>query len=711
LSVRSQAPTGMYVKTPLTLVVDGTDNLQVSGVAGLAGSLAAPVTLAVTALSNGTPVTPTGGEVVNGDSSRTRTATFAGVADGPLAATFSMTDRSGNARTLPTVSVTVDNTAPTNVALSSPESMGFVSANSAYWTSAARPTLSGSVTEANPGATVTLLNGATVVGAGTATAGAWSATFSADVPESTGFDVTVRITDAAGNSGTSPVQRIARDITGPRITSIGRAFYSETNDTITYPTGNRPSHAHSGATTLLGGNASATPPATCPSIAKYAYLTAVAPQGDEPVANPLTFDWQIVDLSAPTTVGGAGVRPTSFQWRVTHGSSGVATILYDITGTEAPLGTWAVQTNLRRDSTQPVPALGAIVGGVSQAREGRFDIELHAVDELGNATLVYSCMNYQPIGVPVKVSTPVAASGTGVDALTGYQLTANSTISQLLNGTHPGAGLMTVPVMNPTTDPVTLTFAPSSDVRTYSENWSFLRVPSAAATSANISCGTTDVPISTGVCTEQLTGVPPTPTEVHTTLPFSYFPQLVVRVWGPMGAVTATETVAAGCNPTMAECSRFRVDIPATTQFATYSIVVGLREIRDAQFAGTTSGYAEATTSYWSNTGPQGPEYRTMSYTGLPTLVPFATTGDGIDRACTTMTETPIAGDPGNSTRTCTQTRRFQAIRYLASMGVGFGSLRLDANSLASSFATGTYPVIAAAGITMYNWNPTESLP
>lgn len=28
LSVRSQAPTGMYVKTPLTLVVDGTDNLR-----------------------------------------------------------------------------------------------------------------------------------------------------------------------------------------------------------------------------------------------------------------------------------------------------------------------------------------------------------------------------------------------------------------------------------------------------------------------------------------------------------------------------------------------------------------------------------------------------------------------------------------------------------------------------------------------------------
>ncbi|MBL8622222.1 MAG: Ig-like domain repeat protein [Myxococcales bacterium] len=711
LSVRSQAPTGTYVKTPLTLVVDGTDNLQVSGVAGLAGSLAAPVTLAVTALSNGSPVAPTGGEVVNGDSSRTRTATFAGVADGSLAATFSMTDRSGNARTLPTINVTVDNTAPTNVALSSPESMGFVSANSAYWTSVARPTLSGSVTEANPGATVTLLNGATVVGAGTVTAGAWSATFSADVPESTGFDVTVRITDAAGNSGTSPIQRIARDITGPRITSIGRAFYSETNDTITYPTGNRPSHAHSGATTLLGGNASATPPATCPSIAKYAYLTAVAPQGDEPVANPLTFDWQIVDLSAPTTVGGAGVRPTSFQWRVTHVSSGVATSLYDITGTEAPLGTWAVQTNLRRDSTQPVPALGAIVGGVSQAREGRFNIELHAVDELGNATLVYSCMNYQPIGVPVKVSTPVAASGTGVDALTGYQLTANSTISQLLNGTHPGAGLMTVPVMNPTTDPVTLTFAPSSSGRTYSENWSFLRVPSAAALSANISCGDSTAPITSGVCSEQLTGAPPTPTEVHSTTAFGYVPQLAVRVWGPAGALTATESVALGCDPAVAECSRFRVDLPATTQFATYNVVVGLRELRDARFATTSSGYAEASTTYWSNVGTQGPEYRTMSYTGLPTLVPFATTGDGIDRACTFMSEAPLAGQPGEVTYTCTQTRRFQAIRYLASVGVGFTNVYLDAQSRVTASASFETLSMAQQRLAGATWSPTETTP
>jgi hypothetical protein len=711
LSIRSQAPTGMYVKTPLTLVVDGTDNLQVSGVAGLAGSLAAPVTLAVTALSNGAPTTPTGSEIVNGDGSRTRTATFAGVADGSLAATFSMTDRSGNTRTLPTVNVTVDNTAPTGLVVAS---TGFVPANGTFWTTQALPTLTGSVTEANPGAIVTLFNGVTAVGSGTVTGGQWSATFTAGVPVSTGFDITVRVTDAAGNFVDAPAQRIARDVTGPRITSIARAFYNEANDAVDYPPGGagmRPLHTHSGATTLLGGNAGATPPATCPDVAKYAYLTAAAPQGDEGVANPLTFDWQIVDESAPTTLGGAGADGASFQWRVTHVSSGVATSLYPITGTGIA-GTFDVHTNLRRDGAQPVPALGAIVGDVSQAREGRFNIELRAVDLLGNATTVYSCMNYQPIGAPVKVGTPTAAGGTGVDALTGYQLTSNSAISQLLNGTHPGAGVMTVPIMTPTSDPVVLTFAPSSSGRTYSESWSFVRAPSAAAQSANITCGNSITPITTGVCSRQLTGAPPTPTESHTSSPFSYTPQLAVRVWGPSGLLPASESVASGCMPAAGgECSRFRVDMPANAQFATYNVVVGLRELRDAQFGATMSGYAEGTTTYWSNVGTSGPEYRTLSYTGLPSLVPFATTGDGIDRACTVMTEAPLAGQPGEVSYTCTQTRRFQAIRYLASTRVDLLDVRIGATSLANTSTTFADGAFSAAAISSYFWNPSESLP
>ena len=713
VTIRSQAPTGSFVKTPLTIIVDGADNLQQSGVAGLAGSLAAPVTLSVVAQSNGSPTIPGGGEVVNGDGSRTRTATFTSVADGPLVATFAMSDRSGNVATPRTVNVTIDNTAPTALLLSS---AGFVETNATYWTTIALPTLTGTVTEANAGAIVTLLNGATVVGTGTVTgtgaAAAWTATFSTAVPESSGFDITVRITDAAGNSVSAPAQRIARDITGPRITSVGRAFYNEANDTLTFNGANRPSHAHGGATTLLGGNGSTTPPVTCPSIAKYAYLTAVAPQGDEPVANPLTFDWQVVDEGGATILGGAGVDDTSFQWVATHVGSGVSAGPYGASGAEISTDTYDVATNLRRDGARPVQSLGAIVASVSQAREGRFNITLRALDRLGNATTLYTCMNYQPIGVPLKVSTPVLASGTGVDALTSYQLAAGSSISQFLNATHPGAGLMTVPVMNPTTDPVVLTFAPSSSGRTYSESWSFVRAPSAAAVSASINCGTTDVPSTTGVCNMQLTGAPSPPTETHAGSAFTYTPQLAVRVWGPNGALTATESVAPGCDPVMGgECSRFRVAFPVAAQFTSYNVVVGLRELKDAQFGTSTSGYAEASTTYWSNVGADGPEYRTISYTGLPTLVPFATTGDGIDRACTAMTETPIAGDPGNSDLRCTQTRRFQAIRYLASVGAAFSPVRLDAVSIAGSMTTFEDVAFFDARITSYSWTTPESLP
>ena len=127
-------------------------------------------------------------------------------------------------------------------------------------------------------------------------------------------------------------------------------------------------------------------------------------------------------------------------------------------------------------------------------------------------------------------------------------------------------------------------------------------------------------------------------------------------------------------------------------------------------FGATTSGYAEGTTTYWSNVGTSGPEYRTLSYTGLPALVPFATTGDGIDRACTVMTEAPLAGQPGEVSYTCTQTRRFQAIRYLASVGAGFGTVRLDAVSLANTSLTFFAQAItnATAG-PFVSWNPTES--
>ena len=171
-----------------------------------------------------------------------------------------------------TVNLIVDNTAPTNVLFAS---TGFVAAGGTYWTAAARPTLTGTVTEANPGATVTVLSGATPVGSGTVTGANWTATLSADVPVSTGFDLTIRITDAAGNSATSAVQRVARDLTAPAISSVAQSFVNEDADSVDFP-GGTPRHTHTGAAVQLGG-----PSTACPTVFKHAYLTATGWFGAE----------------------------------------------------------------------------------------------------------------------------------------------------------------------------------------------------------------------------------------------------------------------------------------------------------------------------------------------------------------------------------------------------------------------------------------------
>ena len=192
------------------------------------------------------------------------------------------------------------------------------------------------------------------------------------------------------------------------------------------------------------------------------------------VDNTLTFKWAVSDQSAAATLGGSGVDDMTFQWVVTHVASGVATPLNDVTGTAAGADTWNVDVPLHRDGAQAIPALGAIVAGVSQAREGRFDVELRAKDKLGNSTTLVRCMNYQPIGVPVE-AIGAAALTTGTAALATHTLTGNSAISQLLNATHLGAGMMGLTIRNPTADPVVLTLTPAGSTGTYSESWSEYR--------------------------------------------------------------------------------------------------------------------------------------------------------------------------------------------------------------------------------------------
>jgi hypothetical protein len=696
LTVAGQTPAGTFVRTPVTLTVNGVDNLQDSGVAGLAGALTSTA-IAVTGTNNGAATGATGSEVTNPDGSHTRTATFASLVDGTLAATFNLTNRSGLAATPVTVNLIVDNTAPTNVLFAS---TGFVAAGGTYWTAAARPTLTGTVTEANPGATVTVLSGATPVGSGTVTGANWTATLSADVPVSTGFDLTIRITDAAGNSATSAVQRVARDLTAPAISSVAQSFVNEDADSVDFP-GGTPRHTHTGAAVQLGG-----PSTACPTVFKHAYLTATAPQGTEVTANPLLFKWQVADQSAAGVPGGVGTDGATFRWRVTHVGSGTQSALHVGTGVETG-GIYNVDTQLRRDGATAVPAIGV----QAQLREGVFNIELQASDRLGNTATLLRCMDYRPLGVPLERQAFGPTTNPLHAPLSGFQLTSNSALSSLLSGTHPGAGLMTVTLRNPTSDTAYVTFSPSTINPRYSETWSYLRVPTGAPTTESIDCGSSAVkPPSADAdfCNRTLTGVPSPTTEVNTLAPVNAttWPAPKVRVFAGATELTGTANPIGG-SCTTGVCATYTFSLPGN---ASYDVVVGVPGLPDVHFQ-TATGYSERTSSYWRNDGSSN--LGSLANTSLDATASLAPTGRGRDLACTQMNST-FNSATGETDFTCVRQQRFAAQRYLASAGLSLGEVRMTTLGVASP-ATGTaVPAIAQTTLLppmLNTWVTMETTP
>ena len=121
------------VRPPITITATATDNLMAQGSLGSA--------LAVT----GTPPPPAGIPGAPADGSRTLALTYATAADGPLAATFTIADRAGNAATPRTVNLTVDQTNPTLTW----STAGLTLVGGTYWTSAATVTLTGTATDTN----------------------------------------------------------------------------------------------------------------------------------------------------------------------------------------------------------------------------------------------------------------------------------------------------------------------------------------------------------------------------------------------------------------------------------------------------------------------------------------------------------------------------------------------------------------------------------
>lgn len=145
-------------------------------------------------------------------------------------------DNASNTFTSATVTVTVDRTAPATPStpvLTAGSDSGIAGDN---LTNDTTPTFSGT---AEAGSTVKLFDGATQVGSGTATGGAYSITTS--VLTTGAHVITATATDAAGNvSGSTPGVTVTIDTTAPTPTSAklangsGTAGTADTGDTATF---------------------------------------------------------------------------------------------------------------------------------------------------------------------------------------------------------------------------------------------------------------------------------------------------------------------------------------------------------------------------------------------------------------------------------------------------------------------------------------------
>ncbi len=435
------APSGAVVRPPITITATATDNLMAQGSLGAA--------LAVT----GTPPLPAGTPGAPADGSRTLALTYATAADGPLAATFTIADRAGNAATPRTVNLTVDQTNPTLTW----STAGLTLVGGTYWTSAATVTLTGTATDANlagvsaswPGGSAT----ATLAGASWTIAG---------VPAPTaGHAITVRATDLAGNF-VEATRTLRSDVTPPVVDFTTTTVRDESADTVTFSTGTSaaysgptrdPNHNHVGPAVTLGAADSCS---TAPVVKKYAYLLdEVRPHvaesnGDGPGgSNPLRI------AVAPTD---DGVGLTTVQYRVVNGVTG--TPLLDWTTLASP--TAQLVPLYRAGVTAPsIPALGTTTGLV------RF--EARAVDALGRTGSVSSrCWNQTLYAAPIEMGEPAAVAATNGPAGSGkwglgLLSLADATspidpVSMMLNDVAgpAGAGLYEFSVWNPTNETVYL---------------------------------------------------------------------------------------------------------------------------------------------------------------------------------------------------------------------------------------------------------------
>ncbi len=365
----------------------------------------------------------------------------AGIGDGGLTVSASAVDLAGNSSTIERRLI-VDNTPP-QLTLSP---AGFFADGSTWWTMSPAPTLTGTVLDAYPAAVQATIGAMQVPG--TITGGSWSVALPASTIDLAGANVTIRVTDRAGNHA-ELTQRLRYDGSSPILDVQPSTAHDEASEAPAFSTDESPIHSHNGMPIDLAVSGS------CPTVTKYSYLlgSASPPHVTEtPSRNPIAYRLVSAD-------DGVGIVDGSTQYRVLRREASGSTVVLDWTsaGPGTPIATTARLFD--------VALVSDLVSGLDTT-EAIYDVELRATDRLSRTSTTARCFELRlrapplhflaggpatwhtfALGYPGAPTSLSLAPGAPFDPVA----------ARLLNDNATGASLLDQPVINGTTETVFLT--------------------------------------------------------------------------------------------------------------------------------------------------------------------------------------------------------------------------------------------------------------
>jgi len=545
-----------------------------------------------------------------------------------------------------------------------------------WWTQTPVTTLRGTVDDSHPITVVVQISGTDYPAevAGTV----WSVDLASGALPATPTDVTVRGSDAAGNTRTI-THTLGVDETPPTVgvrADATTTVHDERNDTIDFDAStHRPTHTHVNSDTdaVLGDAAG------CPDV--YKHITLLDDGTPQYVtetggaSNPVHWAFDVTDA------GGVGIDPDGTAYRVRRGAAPDGTYVTDwvpLAGTDATSGQSYAFSLFRND------AAGQSLLPDLDTYEGIFEVELRGRDLFGRETIETRCFTSHPLAPAVEMGPAQPAgdhTNVGIDlrALSAVSLAvANWPVSvQITNANAPGAGLMEFDVWHTAADTayLTLDLTPPSGANYSMAGQVSWVLQSQASGNPLFSCGSIndDPPAQ---CLGPALPAFTDPARSNQTVSAAY----TVRVFDATGATWTELSTCTGCDATTTR--REFALAPATGTAKHYRVIAAINNLSD-EFSLAADG-----------TGAQPYSEATLNYIQSGNSSSIQITGklESAETGCTAFT-TP---NPNTGLYACTQTKTYRKYRMLKSMSITFTGSSPAVRVTPQTAATASIAPIAA---------------